>query len=125
MWCDMSALLDIQEKLQDTAAMLAELERELARFPDDKGLRLNYQSIEKRNGRLESELAAVTAGMGLELCRYRVVPAQERIKLAGLAGVLGDYQSLVTNFYDALKNGPKQRGKVSAEIAAATAFDFA
>ncbi|HEY1380571.1 MAG TPA: hypothetical protein VGF55_27465, partial [Gemmataceae bacterium] len=108
----MSALLDIQEKLQDTAAMLAELERELARFPNDRGLRLNYQSVEKRKVKLESELEAVTASLGLELCRYRVVPEQDRIKLAGLAGALGDFQSLVTVFYDAIKSGPKRRSKV-------------
>src|SRR5437867_3375751 len=122
----MSRLLDIREKLQDTSAMLAQLERDLARNPDDtRSLQLEVQSLEKRKRLLEEEMLAVTAEMGLEVCRYRIVPEQARLRLAGVTGALGQYQDLVTIFYDALKNGPKQRGKISAEVASETALDFA
>jgi hypothetical protein len=121
----MSDLLDIQEKLQDTAAMLAQLERDLARHPDAFGVQLNIMSLEKRKRKLETELSAATAAMGLEVCSYRIMPEQARVKLAGVTGTLGDYQSLVSSFYNAIKNGAKHTAKLGAEVAAQTAFDFA
>ncbi len=121
----MSDLLDIQEKVQDTAAMLAQLERELARHPDALGLQLNITSLEKRKQKLETELFAATSAMGLEVCSYRIMPEQARVKVAGVSGVLSDYQSLVSSFYDAIKNGAKHTAKLGAEVAALTAFDFA
>jgi len=121
----MSYLLDIQEKLQDTAAMLAQLERDLARRPDAFGVQLNIMSLEKRKQKLETELSAATAAMGLEVCSYRLLPTQERVKLAGVTSALGQYQSLLSSFYDAIKNGPKRSAKLSAEVVAETALDLA
>lgn len=120
----MSVLLEIQEKLQDTAAMLAQLERDLARRPGTFGLRLNVASLEKRKRQLESELLAATSAIGLEVCSYRLLPTQERIKLASVTSSLGQYQSLLSSFYDAIKNGPKRVAKLSAEIIAQTTLDL-
>lgn len=121
----MSDLLDIQGKLQDTAAMLAQLERDFARRPGSLGVQLNIESLEKRKQKLEAELSSATAALGLEVCSYRLLPSQNRAKLSGVTGALGQYQSLLSLFYDAIRNGPKQTAKVSADAAAHTALDLA
>jgi hypothetical protein len=120
----MSDVLDLREKLQDTAGAIARLRREVAASPADPALAWDIESLEKRQAKLEAELLAASEAMGLDVCSYRVVPEQRRIKLAGLAGVLGGYQSLVSVFYDALKTGPKAKATVRAEVAEQTAFDF-
>jgi len=121
----MSDLADIQEKLQDTVAMLAALEEDLARRPDSSALLLNYKSIEKRKRKLEAELASATDALGLEVCSYRILPDAERVKVAGLASAIGEFQNLVSMFYDALRNGAKQRATLSLETVRYTSFDFA
>jgi hypothetical protein len=121
----MSDLADIQEKLQDTIAMLAAMEADLARRPDSPALLLNYKSIEKRKRKLEEELATATAALGLEVCSYRILPDAERVKVTGLTSAIGEFQNLVSMFYDALKNGAKQRAILSVETVQNTSFDFA
>jgi hypothetical protein len=121
----MSDLVDIQEKLQDTVAMLTALESDLARHPNTPALLLNYQSIEKRKRKLEAELSAAASALGLEVCSYRIIPDGERVKVAGLTSAIGEYQSLVSIFYDAVKNGAKQIAALSAEAIRDTSFDFA
>ena len=103
----MSALANIQERLQDTARMIAELDREIVRYPDVAALRTNIRSLEKVKKRLEEELLSEAGAMGREVCRYRILPEQGRAKLADLAAALGHYQSVVSVFYEA---GRKARG---------------
>jgi hypothetical protein len=121
----MSELAEIQEKLQDTVATLAALENDIALHPDVAALRLNYQSIDKRRKKLEAELAAAASAKGLEVCTYRILSEESRVKVAGLASVLGEYQNLVSIFYDALKSGAKQRATLNAEAIQETSLDFA
>lgn len=121
----MSDLVDIQEKLRDTVATLAALESDLARHPDVPALLLNYESIEKRRKKLEAELAMAAAALGIEVCSYRILPKEERVKVAGLTSTIAEYQNLVSIFYDALKHGAKQKVSLSAEAIHDTSFDFA
>jgi len=43
----------------------------------------------------------------------------------GLTSAIGEYQNLVSIFYDALKNGAKQRASLSVDAVRDTSFDFA
>src|SRR2546430_1333430 len=110
----MSDLLDIQEKLQDTTAALARLEAEMVRQPKQLSLSWDHKSLTKRQAKLEADLFVATAAVGREVCSYRMLPEQERVKVAGLASVIGEYQSVVTIFYDAIKNGAKAKATVRA-----------
>lgn len=121
----MSEIVGIREKLQDTAAMLTAMEGDLARTPDAKALLLNFKSVEKRKKKLEDELAITAASLGLEVCSYRILPNEQRVKVAGLASAIGEYQNLVSIFYDALKNGAKLRATLNADALRDTSFDFA
>lgn len=119
----MSDVLDITERLQETAAALVRSRREVAAAPDDFAMFLNLESLEKRHERLLGEMVVAAEAVGQDVCTYKVVP-DRRIKLAGLASVLGLYQSLVSVVYDALKYGPKAKATVHADVAEHTSFDF-
>jgi hypothetical protein len=121
----MNDLLDILDKLQDTDATIARLREDLAAYPNIATLRLEAESLQKRRGHLEAQLLAISEDQGIDICNYRFLPEKARPKLAGLAGALLHYQTLVTLFYDAIKNGPKAKARISAETVEQTAFEFA
>jgi hypothetical protein len=121
----MSDLLGIRDKLADTGAMIALLERELASRPSDKSITINLTSLENRRRQLEAAFAEVSSDMGQDICRYRFLTNGEPAKIAGLANSLLDYQSLVSVLFDAIKtNSPRQTSKISTETLEKTAFDF-
>ena len=121
----MNQLLDIQEKLQDTSAALARLSGDIVRHPNSNALRWDLKSLEKRRDALESQLLSAAAAQGREVCKYRLIPEQDRVRVSGLAGVLGGYQNVLTGFYHAKKSGkPKARATLSAESVEDTALDF-
>lgn len=121
----MNSLLDIQEKLQDTSAALARLSGEIVRHPDSNSLRWDLKSLERRRDKLELLMLSAASAQGREVCRYRLIPEQDRVRLSGLVGVLGGYQNVLTGFYHAKKSGkPKSRAVVSAESVEDTALDF-
>lgn len=122
----MNDLIDLHDKLQDTLAAIARMERELKpQQPDTVQLRLTLRSLEGRKRQLETAFLAASASQGLEVCSYRIVPDEERVKVAGIAAAIGEYQALVSIFYDAIKNGAKQIAKLNADAQQETAFDFA
>jgi hypothetical protein len=121
----MSELLDVQQKLQDTVAMLAELERAVAARPDDPYLALNMKSIQKRRRQLEEQFSALAETSGVDVCNYVLLPQNGDPELAGVTSALSDYQNLVTIFYDVVKNRtPKRRANVSAEVVRESSFQF-
>jgi hypothetical protein len=120
----MRDLLDIQEKLQDTGAMIATVERQLAEYREERGLAINLASLQKRHAQLEREFDAAASQLGMDVCRYRILPELSQVKLLGLTSALSDYQSLISIVFAAVSGGPKQTAKVSAEILAQTALDF-
>src|SRR5260221_346617 len=118
-------MLDIQDKLQDTAAAIARLHGEMSRHPQANSLRWDLKSLEKRRERLEADLLAAAAAQGRDVCSYRLIPEAEKVRLGGVVGVLSGYQSLITVFYDAIKSRrPKRKASVSADAAEETALDW-
>ena len=83
----MSALLEIQEKLQDTAAAIARAEGLFTKIPDPS-LIMTVRSLEKRRISLESKLAIEAATLGRDLCSYRIIPDGTRARIAGIANVM-------------------------------------
>ncbi len=73
---------------------------------------------------LQGNFDEAAAHVGIDVCSYRFIPESGAPKLAGITSTLGDYQLLVSRFYDAVKNGPKRGGGLGADVIAATAFEF-
>lgn len=120
----MSEILNLQQKIQETGALIAQTERAFAADPTSFGLQLSLRSLEKHKRDLEEEFRQVAAQIGVEVCTYRIIPAEGAAKIGGLTSAIGDYQSLVSLFYDAIKHGPKRNARLSPDIPSETSFDF-
>jgi hypothetical protein len=122
----MSRLSEIQEKLLETNAAIAELEKAIANDPKSLSLSAMMKSMEKRYQKLETDFLHEVDSLGVDVCAYRIFGEEEgRPTLKALSSVLGDFQNLVSTVYDAIRTAvPKVRARISAEIAAETEFRF-
>ncbi|CAN5653419.1 MAG: hypothetical protein ACR2N0_09310 [Rubrobacteraceae bacterium] len=107
----MNRLLSTIEKISATQTEIRELESAIERFPNEQSLVLNLRSVERRYEELEAEFREVSHQQFLDICSYTVFSEedQQRYTIPALANALADFQSLFTNVYDAIKNGPRQR----------------
>jgi hypothetical protein len=122
----MTRLLEIQEKLQDTTVAMVELEKNALEHPQSSDIGLIRRSLEKRQSVLLSELSVEADDLGIDVCTYRIFSERERQTLRALVQTLGDFQTMVSTVYDAVKSKvPKIRARVSAEIIKETEFNFA
>mgnify|MGYP000408300858 CR=1 FL=1 len=119
-----SRLLDIQQRIQDTNALIKQTERMVSGTSSPSTI-ANLRSLEKRRQMLEQDFYAVTEQHSRDVCSYRMFSLTDRYKLSGFAKALADFQSTFSLTYDALRNGPKQRAVLTPEVEAATGFDFA
>ena len=121
----MNRLSEIQEKLLETNAAVAEVEKAIANDPKSLSLSAMMKSLEKRYQKLEADFLVEVDSIGVDVCAYRIFGEEERPTLKALSSVLGDFQNLVSTVYDAVKTAvPKIRARISAEIAAETEFRF-
>jgi len=120
----MSALLELQHQLRETNAALAQLGRAIAQTPDSEPLQMMFDSLEQRQRLIEGRFRQLTNESGLDVCSYRILHDRAEIPAAAVGRVLIQFQQLVSVFYDALKNGPKIRARVTSDIAAETALNF-
>ena len=122
----MPDLIDLKHKLDSTNSMLAQLNRSLAQQPDDRALRWNYQSLEKRQRSLEQDFLSAADSSNLDVCSYRLFPKNGTpISAAGLGEALRDFQHWISIVYQAKKVGPQQDRRIQAEIADQTRLGFA
>jgi len=121
----MNRVSEIQEKLLETNAAMAEVEKAIANDPKSLSLSAMMKSIEKRYQKLESDFMAAVDSLGIDVCAYRIFGEEERPTLKALSSILGDFQTLVSTVYDAIKTTiPKVRARISAEVVAETEFRF-
>lgn len=122
----MSRIAEIQHKLLETNVALAELEKAIAVDRGSSALAAMFKSVQKRYRDLETDFEHEVDALGEDVCSYRVFRDGAVPTLKGLSSVLGDFQSLVSTVYDAVKSQvPKMRARISVEIASATEFRFA
>lgn len=119
-----SRLLDIQQRIQDTNALIKQTERTVTGTSSPSTI-ANLRSLEKRRAMLEQDFYSVTEQYSRDVCSYRMFSQSDKYKLSGFAKALADFQATFSLTYDALKNGPKQRAVLTPEVEAATGFDFA
>ena len=121
----MTTLLDLQQQLLDTDATLAQLERAVAGDPNSPSLHAMAESLLNRRESLESAFLAEANSLGIDVCSYRLFGERDRPTILGLAKVLGDFQTLVSVVYDAIKTHvPKERARFGLDVAAATSLEF-
>ena len=121
----MTRLLEIQQKLQDTYAALAQYEKALAADSSSFALSLSGKSLEKRRRKLETEFLATANDLGVDVCSYRLFSNDDKKPTAiAVASSITTFQNLVSILYDALKNGPKRVQRLTSETIEQTSFDF-
>jgi len=121
----MSQVIELQGELQETQALLAQLEQAAARNPASVGLRINGQSVAKRFRELEQEFRRLTAESAIDVCRYRLFSGgQESFMPAiAVANSIREFQTLFSTAYDAIKNGPRKKPSIT-EVARETTLGF-
>lgn len=121
----MTNLFDVLDELRDVSAELTKLEEIIGRNPQYPSLELDRASLSKRQRALEHDFALLSAQQHLDICTYRFIGQDSRsYPLLALTTALREFQNAVTTAFDAIKTGVKRRGRVSAEIAEQTTFDF-
>lgn len=122
----MSELLEVIQDLQDTEAAISRASADAAKYPEKGSLLLNVKSLQKRFTKLEDRFTELTASEELDVCTYRLIADDDRpYTVSALTKTLGNFQSLLTIVYNALKsNEPKERARTSAEISAESALNF-
>jgi hypothetical protein len=109
----------------DTSAAIAKLGEAVAADPQSPSLRALAESLTKRQQSLESEFLSIAAEQGLDVCSYRLLEEIHRPTITDLTIMLGDFQSLFSITYDAIKYGPKRTKRLGPESARETALTFA
>jgi len=122
----MSELSDIVANLADTNQMVSEMSHTLVDRPDDEILKINLDAIEKRRGDLVRRLDYELHAGQNELVSYRIMRDwSDSYPAKAVAASMSAFQDLVTSVFDAVRTGPKQRFRPSAENVALSTFDFA
>jgi hypothetical protein len=122
----MSILLDIVQKLQDTQDAVRKARGVAARYPADRAVLVNLESLERRALSLEQTFLAEAHTDQLDVCTYRMF-AEDRhtYPILAVGSALGDLQRWFSTVYDALRNGPKVRAKLAPEILQQSTLNFA
>jgi hypothetical protein len=68
----MNRLLDIQQKLQETTAALARMQRSVVQYPDKPSLLASLRSFEKRRASLEQDFLAIAITNEVELSASKI-----------------------------------------------------
>ena len=114
----MSALVELQDRIQSTNALIAEHERAVVGVGDTppRSMLANIRALEKLKRRLESEYLDVAADLELEVYRYRILNESERVTLPGIAEAWLRFQDFFGAVYSALTEAgrPKQKKPVQS-----------
>jgi hypothetical protein len=120
----MSAIVELQQRIQDTIARIAEYEKAAALPRAPQSLFFGIRSLEKLKTELERDFARIAKDEELEICKYRLLPQQgTRPAITAIANAWSGYQALFSAVYDALLNGPKAR--TSKRVEGQTQLGFA
>jgi len=121
----MADLLEIIEKLQDTQAAMARLQGSIAQNPDEQSLIPALNSLRKRQQSLEKQFAEAASRHEIDVCSYRLfTESQDRPTLRALTAALSDFQAWFTQTYNAIKKGPRERDRVTADVLSETSFGY-
>jgi hypothetical protein len=120
---DIRQLLDL---LQDTEQISSTIEQAVRDRPNDEILRINAESVAKRQADLIRRLDYSLKTHQNEVVRYHVLRDwSDTYPVKAIAASILAFQELVTAIFDALRSSPKQRYRPSADNVQLSTFDFA
>jgi len=120
----MSRLAQLQEQLQDTGAAIAQYERAIA-ANGSPSLLAGLRSVQNRLKKLEADFLFEAAHVGVDVCSYRLFSDNvSRPAAAAIFHAIGDFQSLYSTVYDAIKNGPRKRSTPAPAVLEESTFRF-
>lgn len=86
--------------------------------------RLVLTSLAKRRDELREMLGAASAERLVDLCEYKILPNEAgRYPVRGVSGALEGWQSMVTSFFGAIRDKPRDRAPFPREIVAASTLN--
>jgi hypothetical protein len=98
----MSALAELEKRLQNTSALIVQYEHALS-SPDNSeyktSLSVSIRSLQTLHKRLESEFLELAAIEEQEVYRYRIIESSERPTLGGIAEAWAEFQKLFATVY--------------------------
>lgn len=119
-------MTDIQnffDRLNDIESEITLFSRAMSQ-PVSIAERLALKSLERRRDELRDALDEFATEYLVDLCDYRIMPAARgRYPVKGVAGALSGFQDMVTSFYSAVRDRPRERARFDAEIAAASTLN--
>lgn len=111
----MSVLVELQRRIENTNALIAEHERAVAGHGEapPRSMFANIRALEKLKRRLEGEYFEAAADLELEVYRYRILNESERVTLPGIAEAWLRFQDFFASVYSALteSNNNSQKAK--------------
>lgn len=120
----MTQLLELQEKLRDTGAAIAQHERAMANSKSPS-LASALRSLQKRLDRLESEYTELTRQFGIDVCSYRLFGDRESaVPAVAIFAALEAFQMAFSVAYDAVKRGPRAKASLTADVRHESEFQF-
>lgn len=122
----MSDYASAAEKARRAFASVARTEGALSRTPDSQALQIKLAARARLAERRGAALREVAAKSHVELCNYRIIVENEqKYGLPYVSESLLHYQYTFSQIYDALKNGPKQRTRLSSDAWNESILEFA
>jgi len=117
----MSELFEIQERLQQSGAIIARLEATLIDQPASESVIANLRSLRKMQRSLEAEFLRAADERGLDVFSYRIAPQFQMANAAALSKVLGTFQTVFSLMYEAIRTGqPKPDKRPSGDTESKT-----
>lgn len=108
----MSALAEVQRRLQSTNALLAEY-RHALNVPTNQGMRaslaFNIRSLETLRAELEDEFIELTSLQGMDVYRYRLLDTGDTPMLGAIAEAWSKFQNLFGVVYKSLWPEPDDK----------------
>jgi hypothetical protein len=103
----MSALAELEKRLQNTSGLIIQYENALASPGNAEyknSLSVSIHSLQKLHRRLEAEFLELAAIEEQEVYRYRIIDTNERPTLGGIAEAWAEFQKLFATVYQQLTN---------------------
>lgn len=124
----MSALAEIQRRIQSTSALIAEHERAIASSPPDlpNPLSINIRGLQKLKRRLERQFDEIAQEEELEVYRYRILDEDsDRTPLSAVAETWKGFQDVFSSIVHAVQESDPTYSKDEVVAAFGYGYTFA
>nr|UXE45887.1 hypothetical protein Hi04_10k_c5418_00010 [uncultured bacterium] len=121
----MSRIQRLLDDLQDTDAIVAQIETVLRSQDAADADRINLEAIQKRRVDLERRLNTELQVSQTDLVSYKIDRSLNKYPVLAVAQAIRTFQELVTAIFDAVRTTPKQRYRPSAENLELSSLNFA